>query len=182
MKATYVYFIRPVGLHGPTKIGCSNSPERRVVELAQWSPLPLEIVATIPGDGSLECAFHTLFREHHSHHEWFRESPDICAAIDAIQRGWFDVRSLPKGRKLPTRADAPRWPEHKRIIHSLKRRLDFAEERSGARLPQEVRAAITRVHGSVFTNWPCEAERSGDREICEAFIHLWPRAKRRAAA
>ena len=44
---TYVYFIKPIGMDGPIKIGCSVSPDRRRETLEWWCPFPLEILAEI---------------------------------------------------------------------------------------------------------------------------------------
>lgn len=49
-----VYFIKPVGLAGPIKIGCSYSPEKRRSALDCWSPFALEIIAQIDGGANLE--------------------------------------------------------------------------------------------------------------------------------
>lgn len=99
----YVYFIRPIGLAGPVKIGCSKDPPHRLRAYQYWSPLPLEIVALVQDAGELEPRFHALFREHHSHHEWFHAAPEITATIEAIAAGTFDFVSLPPARALPGR-------------------------------------------------------------------------------
>lgn len=177
MTATYIYFVRPVGQRGPTKIGCTVLPERRLRELAEWSPSPLEIVATIPGDLRTESSFHTLFRDHHSHHEWFLEAPEICTAVDAIRRGWFDITSLPKGRRLASRTGKPSWPDAKRDIASLSHRFWHAETRAG-RAPAEIQGAFDRLYRPVFTSHLTEARRDGDRETVEAWITQHPPASR----
>lgn len=38
MRNTHVYFIKPIGMDGPIKIGCSDKPARRLITLAAWSP------------------------------------------------------------------------------------------------------------------------------------------------
>lgn len=83
-----VYFIRPVGMSGPVKIGCSNWPQDRLDTLSAWSPYPLEIVAEIAdGDMQMERRIHCLFAEQHSHREWFRESPALTSMIDRLRAG-----------------------------------------------------------------------------------------------
>jgi hypothetical protein len=107
-----VYFIKPVGMDGPVKIGCSRWPESRRKSLCPWSPFPLEIVAEIEGDFDLERRFHAMFLADHSHHEWFRASPELLATIAAICAGTFDVATLPDGAKLKRNVLTPRkWTE-----------------------------------------------------------------------
>lgn len=49
-----VYFIRPVGMDGPVKIGGSGVPKNRLNNLMTWSPFPLEVAATDDGGYPLE--------------------------------------------------------------------------------------------------------------------------------
>lgn len=90
-----VYFIKPVGMAGPVKIGCSASPDGRRRALESWSPFALEIVAEIDGDFDLERRFHARFRDTHQRREWFDWSPELQAVIDAIRAQTFDVTTLP---------------------------------------------------------------------------------------
>lgn len=83
-----VYFIRPVGMLGPVKIGCSGVPHYRLKALAAWSPFPLEVAAKIEyGDQTLERRLHGIFAASHSHKEWFRETPELTALIDRLAAG-----------------------------------------------------------------------------------------------
>ncbi len=91
-----VYFIKPVGMDGPIKIGCSESPARRRIALEAWSPFPLELVATIEGDCLLEQRFHAEFIADHERLEWFRITPRLLAVIGAINAGTFDIETLPR--------------------------------------------------------------------------------------
>lgn len=84
---TFVYFIKPVGLPGPIKIGCSQKPKQRLETLASWSPYHLEILAVIDGDLSLEHNIHCCFADCHSHHEWFNPAPRLIEAIEKIAKG-----------------------------------------------------------------------------------------------
>lgn len=83
----FVYFLRPIGHAGPIKIGTSWGPGARLIELMRWSPLPLEIVITIPGDEKLERAIHNRFANAHDHSEWFKATPGLLLFIDDLQRG-----------------------------------------------------------------------------------------------
>ena len=82
-----VYFIRPVGQLGPIKIGCSYSPKDRLRAYSEWSPIPLELILTVPGSMKLERNLHECFADHHSHREWFFASPRLLAAIASMQAG-----------------------------------------------------------------------------------------------
>lgn len=89
-----VYFIKPVGMDGPIKIGCSEQVEKRLSHLTR-KRRPLEIAATIPGDYFVERQFHTLFREDHIGKEWFFWTAEMGEVIAAINAGTFDLTSLP---------------------------------------------------------------------------------------
>lgn len=87
MTKRFVYFMKPVGMEGPIKIGCSEAPEERLLTLAAWSPFPLEVIATIPGNFDLEAKVHNRFAHLHSHKEWFRIGPDLRACVFRLNRG-----------------------------------------------------------------------------------------------
>lgn len=87
MSPGTVYFARPIGMDGPIKIGCSNHPLGRVIGLSEWSPFPLEVVATCPGGYALERNLHDCFAAWWSHKEWFRANPRLLAGIAALAAG-----------------------------------------------------------------------------------------------
>lgn len=82
-----VYFLRPVGMEGPIKIGCSLHPRARMTAFNAASPFPLELVAEVVGDLELEKSIHDCFGDDFSHGEWFHASPRLLAFIAAIQAG-----------------------------------------------------------------------------------------------
>lgn len=84
---TFVYFLRPIGAQSPIKIGCSYNPAKRLQDYCQWSPVPLEIVATIPGDAKLERNLHDCFADLHSHREWFHTDARLAKFIEEIAAG-----------------------------------------------------------------------------------------------
>lgn len=86
-KPKYVYFIKPVGMDGPIKIGCSAVPPSRLIEFTVWSPFPLEIIGSVPGGHADETFLHRRFAYLHSHREWFRSSPLLRNTIDRILHG-----------------------------------------------------------------------------------------------
>jgi hypothetical protein len=97
-----VYFIRPVGMDGPVKIGVSISPDQRRDTLADWSPWPLEIIAETEGDFRAEQRLHAQFSHLHERREWFRWSPEIAEVVEAINSGTFDWCSITPERKVIT--------------------------------------------------------------------------------
>lgn len=123
-----VYFIKPIGIDGPVKIGCSGCPADRRRSLEEWCPFPLEVVATIPGSFAIERRFHALFADSHYHGEWFNWSAELGHVIDAVKAGTFDIASLPEGKVL-RRPRGP-WSEAERESHergkALRRAAAFA--------------------------------------------------------
>lgn len=117
-----VYFIRPIGMQGPVKIGCSSSPDGRKRSLASWSPFPLEIVCEIEGGHDIERRFHAKFAGSHRSHEWFDWTPELARVMSEIRVGSFDVAELPDPAHLPRKkADrsycTPAW-RYKRSVMS----------------------------------------------------------------
>lgn len=99
----FVYFIRPVGLDGPIKIGCSTYPMSRLNALMTWSPFPLEILAMAPGGHSDERRLHQRFSADRLRSEWFRTTRELIDLIDGVAKTGklpFEVVGSRKG-KLP---------------------------------------------------------------------------------
>jgi hypothetical protein len=76
-----VYFIRAAD--GMVKIGTSTNVLKRVKDLASQSPVPLELVAVVPGNTTDEAALHDRFNDARDHGEWFRPVPELLEFIDA---------------------------------------------------------------------------------------------------
>ena len=118
-----VYFIKPISMDGPIKIGCSKSPDQRIETLAVWCPLPLELIATVSGGMDIERRFHARFLDSHLGHEWFEATCELQALIADIQADRFDIASLPapvmlrkpRGKAKPQNRD----PVAARIINRL---------------------------------------------------------------
>jgi hypothetical protein len=129
----FVYFLRPVGMEGPIKIGCSARPEGRANALSTWSPFPLEIIAQIDGDFDLERRFHALFIDTHQRREWFDWSDKMREVVDAINACAFDINALPDGCGVASYIRGqkrPRTPEQcKDLSYSL--RVGHLSRRSG---------------------------------------------------
>jgi hypothetical protein len=86
-KQHYIYLMRPVGMAGPIKIGCSYKPAKRLVQLSYWSPFPLEIIAVAPGHFDTERRIHLHFPEERMHAEWFQPSERVVAFASALMAG-----------------------------------------------------------------------------------------------
>lgn len=129
-----VYFIKPIGMDGPVKIGCSRMPELRRKTLLTWSPFPLEIVAEIEGDFFLERRFHAKFLADHSHSEWFRVSNALLDTIAAVKAGTFDISTLPDGSKLKRTHLTPRkWTDAQKARAAMTRMVTRTEKETGRR-------------------------------------------------
>lgn len=94
-----IYFIKPIGLDGPVKIGCSKQPEDRLLTLGVWSPLPLELIGVVPGTFNDEQFLHQCFSGNHSHREWFHSTPILQNTIKTILNTG-SVRSV-RGHLIP---------------------------------------------------------------------------------
>ena len=113
-----VYFIKPVGIDGPIKIGCSHVPERRLLELSAWSPWPLELIGAIKGTSRDEANFHSRFKDCHSHREWFHSTPLLQATIAAVlNAGNFSpILHLPVNGSIRSISRKPRTEDVQRRV------------------------------------------------------------------
>lgn len=132
----FVYFLRPVGEAGPVKIGCSDYPEGRLKSYLSWSPVQLEIIATTPGDLTLEARLHTLFADTHRHGEWFEASALMTETLAAIQAGTFNPDTLPSPRRLRPHVRSPEAA----AAGGMMRRLSVMRLK-GVPIPEHVLAA-----------------------------------------
>lgn len=87
MSGKRVYFMKPVGMVGPIKIGCSRMVDDRLMQIAAWSPFPLEIVYSEPGEHVLERQLHRCFADYHSHLEWFHPGERLLSSLQKMKGG-----------------------------------------------------------------------------------------------
>ena len=129
---SFIYFLRPIGAEGPVKIGCSRSPRSRLEQYLPWSPVPLEIAATVPGTMSLEYNLHQCFADTHIHHEWFGASPGLTKLIDALRTGAPLADAVDLNRKVGSiRKKGERtWGPWLRRYMSYVHRLRHAQDRA----------------------------------------------------
>lgn len=164
-----VYFIKPVGMAGPVKIGCSSLPERRLVELTIWSPFQLEVVVAVDGNEDLEWRLHASFAADRSHSEWFHASDRLTATMAAIADGSFDFASLPAPKRLKYRTTTKKWTEHAKISASMNSRIRALVKR-GVSVPKE----ITSKAWSYGNTWDAGAEpfQVSEADAVQAFLAL----------
>lgn len=77
-----VYFVKPIGMSGPIKIGFAADFEVRFQSLQTGSPIPLEALRVIEGTQQTELALHRKFAAHRLHGEWFEPCAELLAFID----------------------------------------------------------------------------------------------------
>jgi Meiotically up-regulated gene 113 len=129
-----VYFMRPCGTEGPIKIGCSKDCDTRLRSVEIWSPVILELVATVPGEHREENILHQMFGEDRLHGEWFKHSPKLQSLIDYVV----------KAGKLPP-LDYSLSPYASKRPSAMKRRADPKETTSKSQMTARVRRAERRV-------------------------------------
>ncbi|MCO5129765.1 MAG: GIY-YIG nuclease family protein [Xanthobacteraceae bacterium] len=133
--ASYIYFIKPEGMTGPIKIGCSSVPLGRLSNLSTWSPFALEIVATVEGGQQLERNIHECFADLHSHREWFHAGPRLIEAIGKIKSGVPVERAINLSHRIGSirkgRCGGANWDDQTRQKMSVLHRVRFALKRIG---------------------------------------------------
>lgn len=133
-----VYFIRPVGMEGPIKIGISALPKQRCATLENWCPFPLEIAAQIPNvNKKLENQIQDCFAHAHSHGEWFRPVPELVEAVRRIAAGDQVGSVIDLARPTGIICDRRRSEKQKRVT-SYTQRARHAARRSGEQIPARI--------------------------------------------
>lgn len=152
----HIYFVRPVRMDGPIKIGCSTKPDKRLQVLSAWSPFPLELIGSVPGDFSDENRLHRRFSDLHTRKEWFMSSPALRATIELILSG-VSVRDAckelrPKGpirKKQPIRtADRDLFLKYGHRIRRALRELCRTTNHYRNYQPADI--------GLIMHNWRCD--------------------------
>lgn len=137
-RSRAVYFIKPVGMDGPIKIGCSQSPDSRREALDTWAPFALEIIAEIEGSLVLERRFHARHWDAHERKEWFTATDALKADIAAIKAGTFNVADLPEPKKLPSKRGwrtGRKWTEEQKADVRRRNAIRRAETSTGLVCP-----------------------------------------------
>ena len=179
-----IYFMRPIGMKGPVKVGCSVIPVGRLKSLDIWSPFPLEIIATVPGEHNHERALHWHLKEHRLHGEWFSPNSKLDALLTHIGRlGTLPpLEAAPYGKTKMGRGRNPNrnpdWSNTKaQITLSVWRAERHAYGWSGNGLrPTRIVELIKSYHGP-FTPPPSEEVRAEIAEYVSA-LRAKPKDKR----
>jgi len=90
----FIYFLKPKGMKGPIKIGCSRLPQHRLEAMVRWSPFPLELMGWVQGTSRDEIYLHRCFARDHTHHEWFNWSDHLIATIDRVRAIGYVPRDI----------------------------------------------------------------------------------------
>lgn len=86
-KVGHVYFIQGED-GGPIKIGfAALSAESRMEEIQAMCPYRLCVLASMPGDVSVEKQLHKAFAAHRLHGEWFSPTSEILRFVKEINHG-----------------------------------------------------------------------------------------------
>lgn len=80
----YVYFLSQVGGEDSVKIGYSANPWARAADLATASPNGVLFIGCIRGGPDTETEWHHRFADCRLNGEWFRKSPELEEAINAV--------------------------------------------------------------------------------------------------
>lgn len=85
-KTKYIYFVYAKE-NRAVKIGMSDHPRARLVDLQVSNPSDLEIVTCIRARPELEPALHDHFKSTHIRGEWFRVNEDLITLFDDLSEG-----------------------------------------------------------------------------------------------
>ena len=83
-KTPVIYFIRAATGH--IKIGTATDLKERLSNLQAGNPMPLTVLAVVPGKRAEERALHAEFAEYRAAGEWFKPVPELLARIEALLR------------------------------------------------------------------------------------------------
>lgn len=84
MSGGHVYFAEALG---KVKIGYSVNPEQRIQAVGEWIPVPITLLATMPGSLALEAAIHRMFAQEWSHGEWFHFTRRVHDFVERVIAG-----------------------------------------------------------------------------------------------
>jgi len=94
-----VYFVQAAP--GPIKIGVARVVSARVAELQTASPYALRVLLVIPGDQTLEHAFHSAVHHARMRSEWFHPAPELLKLVELLCRcnaDWSFEERATRGR------------------------------------------------------------------------------------
>lgn len=88
----FVYMIgQSPDMKGLVKIGTTSNLTHRLASLQCGSPVPLQVVWSVPGDAALERHLHRALMEYRKHGEWFDLGSDPIGVV--VEQVYRHVRS-----------------------------------------------------------------------------------------
>lgn len=170
-RERYIYFMKPIGMDGPIKIGCSWFLQERLKSLSMWSPIPLEIIITHPGGLKLERNIHECFSDLHSHHEWFRADQRLIAAIDRLKSGQPIEQAINladrRGSIFKRKCGGAGWSEVTRQKMRFLHRVRHARKRLGeGNYPADIHSLVLASDRRLLT----EDELAKLNDFCDSSI------------
>lgn len=92
-----LYFIRS-GQY--VKIGVSANPRGRIASIQTGNPEPVEVLAIVEGDASLEADLHRRLASFRKQGEWFEDCPAVRNEIEGLHRVAIKQRPPPIRRPV----------------------------------------------------------------------------------
>ena len=139
---TFIYFVKPVGLDGPIKIGCSMYPGRRLKAFMDWSPFELEIIVSFPGTRALEANIHDCFAKLQFRGEWFHAAPRLLSAVEKLKAGVPIAEAIDlsarEGNLRKSRGSRVRASKEYRLYCSYRHRINWAMSRAEKEIGERV--------------------------------------------
>ena len=160
MSAQFIYF---AGALGKIKIGCSNKPAERILQVGEWIPFPITLLATMPGGYPLESALHAMFADEWSHGEWFHASARLLELVDRVAQGLPVAISKPdlglsENRRRQMIAAKKRISRKVRALSEEYRR-EFRTFAPGMPLSQDFVERVDAAHPGPTKNWTAPSDR-----------------------
>jgi hypothetical protein len=91
-RQSFVYFIG--GENGPVKIGTTGDPGGRLDMMQIGSPVPLKMLALVPGNEATERRYHRQFEASRLHGEWFERTTEMLTEIATASNLLAEVTAL----------------------------------------------------------------------------------------
>jgi hypothetical protein len=108
MKEAQIYFLE---CNGRIKIGIAAHVEKRMREIKRSAASPVTLIASIKGDLKLERAIHKKLQPYCISGEWYRDCPEVRAAIQNCLNH-FDLSSDEVKKSILTDVAKMLWPRN----------------------------------------------------------------------
>ena len=120
-RTQVVYFVQS-GPRGPIKIGVAEDIKKRVATLQIGNPVPLVVMATVPGGFELERELHARFLCGRIAFEWFeRDTPGLMETIEHVLRHG-GIPALPPIQEPAPRCESCGWAAEPELAERGERR------------------------------------------------------------